>query len=361
MATYDGNGIVAAISDISGSAFISTKGTVVASSSVVGVAQPPGPPYVYLGSNAIANAVSSISGDTPRVAAPGEGLIECISTVVGSAIAGRFLIFKADGFVNLILNSSGALGITLYDSNIEIAPGSLTGSVYNAFLLDQLVVFKVDGIEVLSAYPNNEGMIPLISIPVPDLLDIDGNHLMQPGVHTLSILQGSATAETTFTVANPPIVDQADGTDLSPTMASNESSRWSFEDVMPGGIGKWVLPMNPSEMTSPPFTRKLTNKTTTASAEHGGAFHFYEDGYTPVEWTFKGYCPTPEMRSKLEQYANLNRRWYLKDHRDRAWIVTMKQLELTPKLVQNWNGKLINDGHEYSATVLVLSRDWIQV
>jgi hypothetical protein len=164
----------------------------------------------------------------------------------------------------------------------------------------------------------------------------------------------------------PPPVPELIGPDAPPVavpgaIQPNGTRRWVFQDLAPNGLGSWVMPMNPKTMETPAFSRGLNAKNTTADVESGGQFHIYEDAYTPVEWTFEGYCPSEEMRDKLEAFHALNRRWYLHDHRGRAWKVTSSALEMTPHLTQIWNGELTNQGHDYKATVEVLERDWVNV
>jgi hypothetical protein len=229
------------------------------------------------------------------------------------------------------------------------------------------VVFKIDGIEVFRVDPDPDGGIYIASVPVPNLRNASGVQLMTPGTHTLTATQGAAIGTQTFTIVNAPeslveiIAPDAPPTIVPGSVQPDGTRRWVFQDLTPGGLGSWVLPMNPAEMGSPAFSREFTTKTTTASEEVGGQFHVYENAFSPVEWQFSGYCPTKTMREKLEAFHALNRRWYLHDHRGRAWKVTFQDLELTPRLTQIWNGQETHEGHDYQATVLVMDRDWTPV
>lgn len=251
------------------------------------------------------------------------------------------------------------LMVSIMNPTIAITPASLTVTVSEA-LSSEDVVFLVDGIETLRHPPDSTGSLSLVSVPVPAT--------SVTGEHDLVVLQGvSGSGAATFTVLNaaiPPPVQT--GPDAPPVQIPgaiqlNGVRRWVLQDLMPGGLGSWVMPMNPAEMGSPAFTRELTVKGTTASVEQGGQFHVYEDAFTPVPWEFSGYLPTEEMREQLEAYAALNRRWYLHDHRGRAWKVVFEALNLEARLTQIWNGEWTNEGHDYSATVMVLERDWVLV
>lgn len=259
------------------------------------------------------------------------------------------------------------LVMQLHTQQIDSAPSALVVSIVDAAAAGGDVVFRIDGREVFRHAPDPDGGLDLVSVPVPDLRDSSGNQIMQPGAHTLRAVQGTAAADDTFSVLNPPPpVPELIGPDAPPApvpgaIQPNGVRRWVFQDLTPNGLGSWVLPMNPEEMESPAFSRELTAKSTTASDENGGQFHIYENVYTPVEWTFSGYCPSEEMREQLEAFDGLNRRWYLHDHRGRAWKVTSSALELEPHLTQIWNGEYTNEGHDYKFTVQVLERDWVDL
>ena len=258
------------------------------------------------------------------------------------------------------------LVIQVQQAEVISAPSSLTVSVFDAFSNEDLV-FKIDGHEVFRHESDPDGALEMVSVPVPDLRDANKNHIMQPGTHTLQVTQAQGIGSVDFTILDPPpgipenIEEDAPPVPVPGAIQPNGTRRWVFQDLMPGGIGSWVLPMNPVSMESPPFSRELSVETTTASEEVGGQFHVWENDWSPVEWQFSGYCPTEEMREQLEAYDALERRWYLHDHRGRAWKVVFQHLELTPRLTQIWNGQYTNDGHDYEASVLVTEREWIDV
>jgi len=283
-----------------------------------------------------------------------------ISSVVFGDNDGYSTIELDEGFLTELV-------MQLHTPEIDSAPSALTVSIVDAVATGGDIIFRIDDREVFRHEPDPDGGLDLVSVPVPNLKDAGGNEIIQPGVHTLRAVQGTASGEATFSVFNPPPLAPEDiQEDVPPVpvpgaVQPNGTRRWVFQDLMPGGLGSWVLPMNPEGMTTPAFARNLTAKTTTASDEVGGQFHVYEDAYTPVEWSFNGYCPAAEMRDMLEAFADLNRRWYLHDHRGRAWKVTFSALELETHLTQIWNGEYTNEGHDYKATVLVMEREWVDV
>lgn len=276
--------------------------------------------------------------------------------------------FGADPYPIIELDAGFETELVLQVSNPEIiaAPASLTVSVFDALAPDD-IVFRVDGREVLRHESDPDGSLELVSVPVPNFKDANQNPIMMPGTHTLEVSQASGIGTLEFKILDEPAGPPEDASsDVSPvfvpgSLQPDGTRRWVFQDLMPGGIGSWVLPMNPVDMESPPFTRELSVKTTTASEEVGGQFHIWENDWTPVEWKFNGYCPTEEMREQLEAYDALERRWYLHDHRGRAWKVVSQLLELTPRLTQIWNGEYTNEGHDYGFTVTVTDREWTDV
>jgi hypothetical protein len=275
------------------------------------------------------------------------------------------VIFTATGTTTISIEDPVAsmLIVELYTPILETVPSAVTVSVVDA-LGDGDIIFEIDGVEVFRIEPDSDGGLDLATIPVPDRL---GGVNVLAGMHTLTVRQGISMGEVEFEVLNDADgVPESVGPDAEPVavpgaVQPNGTLRWVFQDLMPGGLGSWVLPMNPVDMNPPPLVRALTAETTTASEELGGQFHIYEDSFTPVEWAFSGVCPTKEMRENLEAYHALNRRWYLHDHQGRVWKVVFSSLELMPRLTTNWQGEETDEFHDYEAVVLVTERAWKEV
>lgn len=276
--------------------------------------------------------------------------------------------FGGDGSSSIELQDSfqTELVVRSHWGELDSAPSALLVSVYDALAPDD-IVFRILGREVFRHEPDPDGGLEAVSVPVPDLRDAGNNRLMQPGTYTLEVTQALGRGEVEFTLVNPPYeVPEEVEEDAPPALVPgaiqpNGTRRWVFQDLMPEGIGSWVLPMNPVDMGSPPFSRELTARSTTASDEQGGQFHVWENEWSPAEWTFRGYCPSEEMRELFEAYHALERRWYLHDHRGRAWKVTFQSLSMVPRLAQIWNGEWNVQGHDYEAVVLVTDRRWVDV
>lgn len=264
------------------------------------------------------------------------------------------------GEVAIVLQNDlpSSLIVKIFNPEVAVTPAALTVSVSEA-LGPEDIIFEINGVEVLRYAPDATGTVDLVSVPVP---------AGPAGSFTLVVKQGATSQGTApYTVsqpyAPPPV---RTGPDAPPVQVPgaiqpNGVRRWVFQDLMPGGIGSWVMPMNPETMGSPAFTRELSVKKTTASTAQGGQFHITEDAFTPVPWEFEGYLPTDAMREAMEAYHALNRRWYLHDHRGRAWKVIFQDLDLEARLTQYWNGEMTHEGHDYTARVMVLDREWTVV
>lgn len=250
------------------------------------------------------------------------------------------------------------MAIEILDSSLIQAPTTLTFSLVEGWP-ETPVDLYIDGILVWTAETNSDGDIPLGALIVDEVIGTQGTH-------TLTAIQdGSVSASADFTIARIPVLypsymgPDAQAVEVPGVLTSNGTRRWVFQDLLPeanGGIGSWIMPMNPKEMTSPFLEVRLASKHTTAV---DGQWHLFEGGITPKEWTFSGYCPTQEMYEKLLAYRNLNRRFYIIDHRNRAWKSIITEVDFKAHLRENFNGEVTDWGHDYTVSAVALSQDWV--
>lgn len=240
------------------------------------------------------------------------------------------------------------LRLSLAETVLSQAPATLVATLVDGFP-DMAVEFLIDGSLAATAYTNVDGDIYGATVPVPGAT--------QAGTHTLAATQsGAITASTTFTIEQEPTAaPEEDAPDPAPVPPEPGPlvQRWVLQDMIQGGLGTYTLPVNPSAMTSPHSERSLSAVHTTSPT---GRFHVYEGGPTPWEWQFSGYCPTEEMHDKLVAFGELNRRFYLIDHRNRAWLVTFLGVDMKARLRQttSWaNGGVTDWGHDYTVSALV--------
>lgn len=243
--------------------------------------------------------------------------------------------------------------LDVFDKQLEQAPTSLLVSVSNAVPL-KYVDFLIDGHLVYREQPSEDGVIQLVSIPVDAEYGRRGEHL-------LTAVQSTNSASEVFTLRFDPNIlpntDQVPDTEpveIPESIHPSGVRRWVLQDMLPGGLGSWVMPLNPSEMDNPTFERQLTTAHTTAV---NGRLHVMEGGVQPQEWSFKGYCPTQEQAEKLRAFADLRRRFYIWDHRGRCWIVAVTSAEIVPRLRQNTiYGDLSDWVHDYTINAVIYDR-----
>lgn len=128
--------------------------------------------------------------------------------------------------------------------------------------------------------------------------------------------------------------------------------RWVLQDLAFGGIGSWVMPRNPISMDPLPKHKALLVATTTSVSS--GKNHVTEGHPAPQSWSFKGYCPDQVFYEKLKSYGDLNRRFYLIDHRNRAWNVTFERVQMVPRKRQQLDTGRYNDwAHDYTVQAVI--------
>lgn len=247
---------------------------------------------------------------------------------------------------------SQELYLAILDPLAPRAPTAMTAVLVEG-VPQTAVTFEIDGVEVGDAATDSDGYLAPTSINVPEGL--------LAGTHTLTAVQAGATTTgtATFTLQNDPAaVATTVGADASPVdvpgaVLANGLRRWVLQDLMPGGLGSWVMPANPKDMSSPYLERNFNTQTTTA-----GRHHVSEGARVAVAWKFNGAAFSEADAEQLLAFGDLNRRFYVIDHRGRAFKVVFTDVELVPRLRTNLAGELV-DGHDYAVTALVLDQEWV--
>lgn len=260
------------------------------------------------------------------------------------------------------------MSLEIINPVLEQAPTVLLASVSEA-QPDVETRFYLDGLLVYTTMADTQGLVPLVSIGISRTQG-------SVGTHTLQARQtGSISADETFTILTAPSNEPTDvgvdaqAVEIPGAVTSNGTRRWVFQDLLPdvdGGIGSWIMPMNPQEMTAPYL--QVNTSTIHSTALGGiigepaevGQYHIFEGNTIPQDWQFKGYCPTKEMHDKIIEYRNLNRRIYIIDHRNRAWKVVIMDVSFTPKLRQIYNGVPTDWGADYEVNCLILDQSYVE-
>ena len=114
------------------------------------------------------------------------------------------------------------------------------------------------------------------------------------------------------------------------------------------------MPINPTSMGSPHVRKTVAAVATTAV--RSGRPHVSE-GATPVEWEFAGFAPDKAFQDKLIAYSELPYRFYLVDHRGRAWTVAITRLSIVPRKRHKDSSGASNDWlADYTVAVALFSQ-----
>lgn len=232
-----------------------------------------------------------------------------------------------DGLPGLFAGPS-PMSLAIVEPDLERAPSTLTVNLTGADYWTA-VTFKIDGATVWTAETDFEGEFADFTIDIPGDL--------AAGTHTLSATttpNGTVTAD--FTLAYDPLPLPADSLDADAVAVPGSEGSWVLQDLMPGGLGSWIMPYNPSTMTHPHFEREVQVRHTTSPSD--GQFLASEGRFVGRPWRISGTYLDEEYYNQLVRYATIRRRFYIIDHRGRAWKVGVVALRTEPRRVPDWMG-----------------------
>lgn len=272
--------------------------------------------------------------------------------------------------INVALGSSGALSVDasivvvaemrleVLDSELRQAPTAVTVMVLQGWP-EAPVDIAIDGTVIYSDALDSEGNLGPISLNVDETIGTLGSHTV-----TATATGGglSVAASGTFTLDREPgPIPQAVGFDADPVdvpgaVTATGVRRWILQDLMPGGLGSWIMPANPRTAAPMPFKRTLTQERSTAIV---GSYHVTEAGAEAHEWEFSGFLDTQEVHDKLLAYYGLKRRFYLIDDRGRAWTVAFTGVDMVARKRIGRDDGTFNDwAHDYTVRALVYTSTW---
>lgn len=275
--------------------------------------------------------------------------------VVTAQGAGRVTI------VDATVETSVAMRITILDPVVERAPTSIT-VVLSGGQAQTDVTFDIDGTDVYTVSADSNGMLGPTSLNLTATLGAAGTHTVTATQITDA---GTITDSADFEVLRAPaLYPQVIGLDAAPVLVAAalttengvQVRHWVLQDLLAevdGGIGSYVFPHNPGTMTSPHLEHALNSRHSTAS---DGKAHIFEGGPFVKEWTFGGFCPSQEHQENIEAYRDLNRRFWVIDHRNRAWKVMFTNAEFEPRRRQNVNGVDTDWGSDFTVTATVFDQ-----
>lgn len=239
---------------------------------------------------------------------------------------------------------------------IDRAPASVLIYISGATGRSTLAA-EIDGTELARVQIADDGTG---SITVPITSDNGG-----AGSHAIQLIQyvggagGSVSVFVNYEVTRgPALMPVPLPSDQPVVTVPGRGSKWVFQDVAPGGLGSYVLPVSPATHTPPQHEHAFTSRHAKAKT---GQFHIFQAAGVVKEWTFSGYAPTEEMVEKLWAYRELNRRIYIVDHHGRAWKVAITNLDVKPRLRHWWNDDPTDWGSDWEMTVTVLDQDPVTI
>jgi hypothetical protein len=206
---------------------------------------------------------------------------------------------------------------------------------------------------------DSNGSIFLGSVDIPG--DIDGDSI-NAGTHTLHAtgVTSGKVASDTFTLAwGPSAYPIVQSPDVDPVEISGRGNRWALQDPMPGGLGSWIMVPSPSSMSEPHLSKLVTVDHSTNPMD--GRYHIEVADIGVKQWSFSGFCPDQAFYETLASYAELNRRFYVIDHRGRAWKVTFTQFDPTlRKRLINDDGTPQDWAADYTVTATIYDTDPVE-
>ena len=221
--------------------------------------------------------------------------------------------------------SSTALQVSCEGRELDNATWRLRVSVYGA-MARETVRFSVVG------YPGvytdvrvgTDGTVIGASVRLPGQLT--------PGTYLMNAygLSSHGTDSFSFKITHPAPSRPAPAPVDLPAYVVPQSGgvqRWVLQDLAPGGLGSWVMPINPTSASSPEPERYLTPEWTVAADGQAQVWEGMERG---TDWEFTGTLLAQADVATLRSYAALTRRFYVIDQQLRARVVLVNQVDLTP-------------------------------
>lgn len=252
-----------------------------------------------------------------------------VATVIGAATPTKIRVRPLDNtvetvsltfaFVNLVPDL-----VLQVLSDLQQAPGTFRVTVTNG-VPGEPVTFASSPATIPGGTLDENGALISFAIFIDDA--------RAAGVSTLtasSTDRDDATAD--FNVIREPLTDplaqpaDADPTEVAPV---DGVRKWVLQDPAPGGE-QYVFEINPDSATSPWPSKTFTSDVSTAP---DGQHLTWEGARKPVVWQFKGTLLTQSQYEALEAFQALNRRVYLIDNRNRAWVVSIESFDPEPKKV----------------------------
>lgn len=202
---------------------------------------------------------------------------------------------------------------------VEVAAGSTDG-VMNFTVDDDPTIITTRQLDASGNLAGSSVILPALAA---------GVHVL----HMTDQLWGTVVDRTFTVTKDPPVTPPPPEADLDPVLPPLDPvalvKRWELVDFQPMPAHyHYTLPINPETMSSPHATRVYTTQHSTSPT---GRMVTFEGGTVPVDWDITGTILTQEHYDAWTRFHALNRRFWIIDHLNRIWVVTMESFDTTPK------------------------------
>jgi len=165
------------------------------------------------------------------------------------------------------------------------------------------------------------------------------------GAYLLRVESGqSGTEDVDLTIQEDALSwdDTERALDVAPVV--DAAQHWRFYDLRDHAV-TWTFPRNPSSWTNVFPPNDFTHDNTTAP---DGQPLTWQAAARPWRMEFTGFLDTQEEYEQLVFWSQLRRRFWLIDHRNRAWLMTIEQFDATALIKANlpW-------AHDYTVKTLI--------
>lgn len=224
-------------------------------------------------------------------------------------------------------------------SHLQRAPGTFRVSVANG-APGATVSFASEAMTIPGAVLDDTGSLISFAVSIPSAL--------AAGTYAL-VVSSPGRADTTvyYTVVLEPYsspVAQPDDSDPVPVAPVAGVRRWVLQDPAPLGE-EYIFEINPNSATSPHPENVFVTEATTAP---DGQVLTWEGARRAVQWQFRGVLTTQTQHDAFQRFADLNRRVWLIDNRNRAWVVSIENFDAVARNVPEnpWV-------HDYTVTAII--------
>lgn len=235
--------------------------------------------------------------------------------------------------------ASSRLDVVLDRYEIVETPGALAAGISNGRTLDD-ISFSLIGPTTIDDFQtatlNEAGSLDLVAVNLPAL--IAGDYLLR----VEGVVSGSEDVE--FTVLEDGLQPGNEPKPPPTPPVTVATTRWRFIDMRDPSLN-YTMERNPRSWTNVHPPTEFTHENTTAP---DGQMLTWQAGERPWRMEFSGYIDSELQYAHLAFWASLRRRFWLIDHRNRAWLVTFEHFDAQARIVPNrpW-------AHDYTMKTLI--------